>query len=219
MNIKIKIFTGLCMALCVGFISKKALAENHFGIKAAMNTSGLSDMKLGSNADQTMRWSFAGGLFFNHELNSLNSIHIEGLYSLQGGEIRWDKNPDEVYRLNYLNVPIYYRHHFKENSAFSIQIGLQPGYLVSAKRKIIGDDAPATELQTHLNSGNQDIELNKFDIGISGGLGFGFGMFSSITLTYTYGLIPVFKGQDAPNSVKNSLIQFGLCIPLTSNTY
>jgi|GEM_PF-7112714 len=202
-----------------GIYVKAQKNESHFGLKAAMNMSGISEMKFADNPEQKIRMSFGAGLFFNQEISSKNSIHIEALYNSQGAEIRNEGDPFEVFRLDYASLPIYFRHHFKENRAFSIQVGVQPSYLISGKVKNIGGDDKVYDFNEYYESKGMDMQLNTFDVGLSAGFGFGFGMFSSITLTYTHGLMSVFKGKDAPEGAKNYLIQFGLSVPLTSNTY
>lgn len=215
-----EIFFPLLIFVFISFgTAAKAQHENHFGLKAAMNGSGLSAIDFGVSAEQKMRLSFAGGLFFNHELSKKNSLHAEALYSMQGADITRGSDPRMTYRLDYLILPVYYRHHFKENRAFSVQFGLQPSYLMNAQAKIVGGNEPAIDLNKYFSSRGMNTKVNKWDVGISGGLGFGFGMFSSLTLTYTHGLMDVFEGGHAPSGVKNYLIQFGLCLPLTSNTY
>jgi hypothetical protein len=216
---KIKFILPLFFALFIFVATANAQHENHFGLKAAMNASGLSKIDFGVTTEQKMRMSFAGGLFFNHELSKKNSLHIEGLYSMQGADITRGSEPRLTYRLDYIALPVYFRHHFKENRSFSVQFGVQPSYLMNSQAKIVGGDEPAADLKDYFASQGMDMALNNFDVGISGGLGFGFGMFSTITLTYTHGLMDVFQGSNAPSGVKNYLIQFGLCLPLTSNTY
>lgn len=209
---------AICLLVIVGTRTANAQKNKlHFGLKGAMNISGLSDMKL-ADTEQKIRMSFGAGLFFNQELNSKNSLHIEALYNSQGAEVRTEGNPFEVYRMDYLALPVYFRHHFRENSSFSLQIGVQPSYLISGKVKLIGGDDGVHDFNEYFATKGKDVQLNNFDFGVSAGFGFGFGKFSSITLTYTRGLLGVFKGNDAPDA-KNYLFQMGLCIPLTSNTY
>lgn len=216
---KIKFILPLFFGLFIFGAAANAQHENHFGLKAAMNASGLSTIDFGVSTEQKMRMSFAGGLFFNHELSKKNSIHVEGLYSMQGADITRGSEPRLTYRLDYIALPVYFRHHFKANRSFSVQFGVQPSYLVNSQAKIVGDSEPAVELKDYFASRGMDMKLNPFDVGISGGFGFGFGMFSALTLTYTHGLMDVFEGSHAPSGVQNYLIQFGLCLPLTSNTY
>lgn len=214
-----KFILPLYFALFTLGTAAKAQHENHFGFKAAMNGSGLSTIDFGVSTEQKIRMSFAGGLFFNHELTRKNSIHIEALYSMQGADVTRGSDPRMTYRLDYITLPVYFRHHFKENRSFSFQFGLQPAYLMSAQIKIVGGEEPATDMDDYFTAHGMNMKANKFDVGISGGFGFGFGLFSALTLTYTHGLLDVFGGSGAPSGVKNYLIQFGLCLPITSNTY
>lgn len=216
---KTKFMLLIFFALSIFGTAANAQHENHFGLKAAMNGSGLTEIDFGVTTEQKMRLSFAGGLFFNHELSKKNSIHVEALYSMQGADITKGSEPRMTYRMDYIVVPVYYRHHFNERKAFSIQIGLQPSFLMNGRAKIVGGSESATDLNDYFTSQGMDMSLNTFDVGISGGFGFGFGMFSTITLTYTQGLMSVFEGSNAPSGVKNYLLQLGFCLPLTSNTY
>lgn len=218
-SMKVKCILSLFFALSAFGTVAKAQQENHFGLKAAMNAGGLSTIDFGVTTEQKIRMSFAGGLFFNHELTRKNSIHIEALYSMQGADVTRGSDPRMTYRLDYIALPGYFRHHFKENRSFSVQFGLQPSYLMNARAKIVGESEAATDLDDYFTAHGMNMKANKFDVGISGGFGFGFGLFSALTLTYTHGLLDVFGGSGAPSGVKNYLIQFGLCLPLTSNTY
>lgn len=210
----------LLLVFISGVLVRAQDNESHFGLKAGMNMAGLSDLELGADAEQKMRFSFAGGLFFNQEINSKNSIHVEALYSFQGADVRWENQPDEVLRMDYITVPVYFRHHFKENRAFSIQLGVQAAFLANGQVKVTeGTDSESYELNDYFASKGVDMKVKTFDLGVSAGLGFGFGGFSTITLTYTQGLMGAFDGADAPEGAKNYLIQLGLCIPLTSNSY
>lgn len=216
---KTKFILPLFFAFFIFGATANAQHDNHFGPKAAMNGSGLSAIDFGVSTEQKIRMSFAGGLFFNHELSKKNSLHVEALYSMQGAEVTRGSDPRMTYRLEYITLPVYFRHHFKANRSLSIQFGVQPSYLMNSQAKIVGDNEPAAELKDYFASRGMDMKPNPFDVGISGGFGFGFGIFSALTLTYTYGLMDVFEGSHAPSGVKNYLIQFGLCLPLTSNTY
>tara|TARA_Y100000815_G_scaffold144094_1_gene130367 strand:+ start:6639 stop:7283 length:645 start_codon:yes stop_codon:yes gene_type:complete len=208
----------LIIALLLVFFNVSAQNDTHFGLKGAMNLAGLSGVELDDGYEKSIRMAFGGGLFLNKELTPKTSIQIEAMYSAQGVELESDENPDELYRLDYLSVPILYRYHFEEKGSLSVQFGVQPAMLLNSQVKVQGGDEEGVFDFDEYYEGT-DAEVNGFDVGLTAGFGFGFGRFSSITLTYTYGLMEVFKGNDAPQGAKTSLVQFSLAIPLTSNTY
>lgn len=203
--------------LLASVITVSAQNESHFGLKAGMNLSGLSQMNRGD--DQGMRMAFGAGFFFNREISEKNSVHVDLLYNLQGAEVEFDNRADEYFRMDYLTIPVSYRHHFKKNRAFSVQFGVQPSFIINQQIKAFSVDSEVFDFDEYFEMRGEDIRLNKFDVGLQAGLGFGFGMFSSINLTFTQGLLDTFKGADAPKGIKNYVFQLGLCLPLSSNTY
>ena len=121
----------LITALLLAFFNVSAQNDTHFGLKAAMNLAGLSGIELEDGYEKSIRMAFGGGIFLNKELTSQTSIQIEAMYSAQGVELESNNNPDELYRLDYLSVPIMYRYHFEEKGSFSVQFGVHPAMLLN----------------------------------------------------------------------------------------
>ena len=130
----------LIIALLLVFFNVSAQNDTHFGLKGAMNLAGLSGVELDDGYEKSIRMAFGGGLFLNKELTPKTSIQIEAMYSAQGVELESDENPDELYRLDYLSVPILYRYHFEEKGSLSVQFGVQPAMLLNSQVKVQGGD-------------------------------------------------------------------------------
>jgi hypothetical protein len=110
------------------------------------------------------------------ECNAFSSVRIALLFSFLGAVYQEsiEDNPYELYQtksafaenefsgkvsLSYLHIPILYR--YQGNSGFYGEAGIQPGYLISAKDKIEGEE-----------SYDYKDYIKTFDIGIPVGLGY-----------------------------------------------
>ncbi len=97
-----------------------------FGLKGGLNISSLKVSNTSANYDPRISMH-AGGLAHIH-LTKQFAIQPEVVFSGQG----FKTSGDEVYRLNYLNVPVLVQYMF--DNGFRLQTGPQVGFLLSGKR-------------------------------------------------------------------------------------
>lgn len=159
----------------------------HFGLKAGMNASSLSnfssnDTKIGFNA---------GVLAHIHTNNRSWGIQPELVFSSEG-----QKNLN----LNYLNVPILVQYMF--DNGFRFEVGPQFGFLMSAKDK---SGSSTVDVKNLFNSTNISLPVG---IGYLTSYGLGF------DARYNFGLSDVYKGA---GSQKANTFQFGIFYQLSDS--
>lgn len=203
----LKLFTFLLFSNLLN-----AQFDHYFGIKGGMNLTGISGLE--DDISRSNRFTFAAGLFYSNELSPKSSLQIEALYSAQGVDIDSDDagSPGMVYQLDYLAVPILYRYHFTEKGSFSFHVGVQPAYLINSKVKVhTGDEEGDYDFDAYFVG--DGVEVNKFDVALTAGFGFGIFKFPNFNISYTYGLMDVFKSGDG-NFGNHSMLQIGFAYPL-----
>lgn len=119
------------------------------GVKAGMNVATLSYSSGGSSGGSANLISFHGGLFAKAKLSEKDAIHIDFLYSSQGGSSL--RSGD--FTLGYFSIPVMFAYSFVPGGV--VEVGLQPSYLLSAS--IRGNEA-------------KDV-FNEFDCGLVFGIG------------------------------------------------
>ena len=135
------------------------------------------------------------GLTTTYSINEATGLTVDLLYSQEGYELNGNE-----YRLNYLQIPIYYDLFFGElGERFrpKIYAGLVPGFLLDAKV----DDAELNDV------------YNSFNIALSGGLGFNYRVGSRIWLNTdlrAYAGLSEIREVATGDKVANSNIQLSL---------
>jgi hypothetical protein len=128
----------------------------------------------------------------------------ELLYSQQGGKSSYGSESyggKSVLKLNYINLAVLAR--FQSNSGFFAEAGLQPGLLLSAKRKSSftgpggGQDPTTTDVKKDLNS---------FDLGVPLGAGYIFKKKLGASLRFTPGILKINKDDAGESKPKNSVL-------------
>lgn len=158
----------------------------HFGLKAGMNASTLTN----SNADSKIGFN-AGALAHIHTSSKSWAIQPELVYSLEGAKSK--ANSDIKSDLSYLNVPVLVQYLF--SNGFRIEAGPQIGFLMSAKAK---NGSASTDIKDRLNTTNFSIPVG---LGYLTSYGLGF------DARYNFGISDVTK--DA-TKVHANTFQFGL---------
>ena len=192
-----------------------ASAQNEVGQltlqpKIGMNITNISGAEIVTGANSTENANFmvdfAVGVEAEYGLAEKFSLAAGILYSRQGcdfGEFKgsfgyttvgWDKNQN---KLGYLNIPIVANYYIAKG--FAIKAGIQPGFLLSAKRKIDGiGDTPS-----------EDIDFkdacNSFDLSIPLGLSY---ETDNVVIDGRYNLGVTKINKEGDDSMKNSVIQF-----------
>ncbi|MEO9147260.1 MAG: porin family protein [Ginsengibacter sp.] len=171
--------------LIVG-VTKAQHSGVHFGLKAGMNASSLSN----TNSDTKIGFN-AGVLAHIHTSSKSWAIQPELLYSLEGAKSK--ANSDVKTNLSYLNVPVLVQYLF--NNGFRLEAGPQIGFLMSAKNKVGGS---STDIKDAFNTTNFSIPVG---LGYLTRYGLGF------DARYNFGITDITK---AASKVHANTFQFGL---------
>ena len=157
-----------------------ASSNAKFGIKGGVN---FSNMYTEDVDDNNVLTSFNAGLFVNMPVTDFLAIQPEFLFSRKGSELTYDNalaTGKAKFKLNYLEVPVLLKANITPN--LNIHAGPYVGYLIDAQ--ITNETSNSTfDFEDNLN--NDDF--NKFDAGISVGIGFDFES-TGIGARYNYGL-------------------------------
>lgn len=156
-----------------------------FGIKGGVN---FSNMYTEDVDDNDVLTSFNAGIFFTLPVGDILSIQPEVLYSRKGAELTYDNvlaTGKAQFKLNYIEVPVLLKVNITDN--LNVHAGPYFAYLIDAQVKNDGD---GNTIDFEDNYDNDDF--NKFDVGISGGIGLDFNSIG-IGARYNYGLSQVGK--------------------------
>jgi hypothetical protein len=165
--------------------------------------------------DDNILTSFNAGLYVNIPLTSSLSIQPEVLYSRKGSELTYDNvfaTGKAKFKLNYIEVPVLLKINVTDN--FNIHAGPYVAYLIDSQVKNESDSG-AYDFESNFD--NDDF--NKFDAGLSAGVGFDFDSFG-IGARYNYGLTTVGKERSVGGTTytvpdgKNSNISVYLALKL-----
>ena len=162
--------------------------ETQFGIKGGVNFSNIYDTEVDDNNVLT---SFNAGVYASFPVGDILSIQPEILYSRKGGELNYDNaitSGTAQFKLNYIEVPVLFKVNVTDN--LNIHVGPYFAYLIDAA---VSNDASGDAIDFEDSYDNDDF--NKFDVGISAGLGFDFNSFG-IGARYNYGLSTIGKKRD-----------------------
>lgn len=159
-----------------------------FGIKGGVNFSNIYSTEVDDNNVLT---SFNAGVYAAFPVGEIISIQPELLYSRKGGKLEYDSaltSGKAEFKLNYLEVPVLLKVNITDN--LSVHAGPYFAYLIDAG---VSNDADGDVLDFDDEYNNDDF--NKFDVGISGGIGFDFNSFG-IGARYNYGFSTIGKERD-----------------------
>lgn len=186
---KKKILTSMALLGLIGFTTTQAQSTDaSFGIKGGAN---FSNLYVDDVDDNNVLAGFNLGVFVNMPLNEAVSIQPEFLYSQKGAKLAYDNalaTGEAKFRLNYLEVPVLLKLNLTPN--FNLHAGPYVAYLIDSK---VTNETNGGAFDFEQNIDNDD--LNKFDYGLSGGIGFDFSSVS-IGARYNYGLNTVGKEQN-----------------------
>ena len=151
-----------------------------------------------SNGDESWEGGLVGaqfGLGFSIDPGVPNMItyQAELNFSMQGG--KYDEGPpvgEGKVLMNYINLPIVIQH--RTAKGFYGEVGIQPGFLVSAKDKYGGQTADFKDY------------VNGFDLGIPVGIGYVILNTVAINLRYTHGVSNIYK--DDTDTDHNTVFAF-----------
>ncbi|MDP2161690.1 MAG: porin family protein [Flavobacterium sp.] len=159
-----------------------------FGFKGGINFSNLYTEDVDDNNVLT---SFNAGVFVTMPITEFLAIQPEFLYSRKGAELVYDNafaTGTAKFKLNYIEVPVLLKINLTQN--LNVHAGPYFAYLIDAD---VTNESSNGNFDFEENLSNDDF--NKFDYGLSAGLGFDFDSFG-IGARYNYGLAKVGKERD-----------------------
>ncbi|MBL7913739.1 MAG: PorT family protein [Bacteroidia bacterium] len=189
----------IVLVLAISIASMQSVnAQIKFGPIAGLNISNISGDN--SNDNSMLLGAHLGGLV-NFSLSDNLSVEPQVLYSMKGANVEIENvvsgTETYVYRLSYLEIPIWVRYQLE--SGLNFQAGPHIGILLAAE--FDGEDAKDG--------------LNSFDFGVGGGLGYQMENGLGFGLNYNLGLANIVDtegGDDFSNS--NNCIKFSISYTL-----
>jgi len=157
--------------------------NTEFGVKGGFNMSNLIDSGDDVN-DNNVLYGFNAGVYATLPISDFVAIQPELLFTTKGAELEYNNvlEGNAKFRLNYIELPLLVRVNITKN--FNVHAGGYASYLVSSKVTGDGDIAFDEAVDTD--------DLNKFDAGVSAGLGVDFNPIS-VGVRYNYGLTTIGK--------------------------
>jgi len=156
------------------------------------NANFMVDFAVGVEAEYGLaeKFSLAAGILYSRQGCDFGEFKASNGYTTVG----WDKNQN---KLGYLNIPIVANYYIAKG--FAIKAGIQPGFLLSAKRKIDGiGDTPSEDI-------DYKDACNSFDLSIPLGLSY---ETDNVVIDGRYNLGVTKINKEGDDSYKNSVIQF-----------
>ena len=156
------------------------------------NANFMVDFAVGVEAEYGLaeKFSLAAGILYSRQGCDFGEFKASNGYTTVG----WDKNQN---KLGYLNFPIVANYYIAKG--FAIKAGIQPGFLLSAKRKIDGiGDTPSEDI-------DYKDALESFDLSIPLGLSY---ETDNVVIDGRYNLGVTKINKEGDDSYKNSVIQF-----------
>lgn len=180
----------LCSSVTVFAQEQQTTGESSLtpklGVKGGIN---LSNMFVDEISDENMKVGINLGVFAKLPLTRGFSIQPELLYSSKGAKETYNNflegEGEYRFNLNYVELPVLAVVNLGKN--FNIHAGPYIAYLASVNIKDMNDDGTIDEI-AELDAEN----FNRFDYGLSGGLGVDISNFS-IGARYNYGLREIGK--------------------------
>ncbi len=174
-------------SIIIGSVSyaQDSKSNTGFGIKGGVNFTNLYTDDVNDN---NMLTSFNVGVFATLPLTGNLAIQPEVNFSRKGAELVYDNlfaSGTAKFKLNYIEVPVLLKINITDN--FNIHAGPYLAYLINAQ---VTNESSGGSFDFEENFDNDDFE--KFDYGLSGGLGFDFTSIS-IGARYNYGLATIGK--------------------------
>ena len=184
--------------------------EVKFGVKAGLNLASITGDET-DNLDG--RTSFHLGAVAEISISDKFSVQPELLYSTQGAKYEdsesgsgFSYNEESTIKLDYINLPIMAKYYVSEG--FSIEVGPQIGFLMSAKEDY--EYSETIDGETFSDSGEEDIKdsVSGIDFGLNLGLGYKLESGLNFGARYNLGLSNIndFEGSDE-FKIQNSVIQ------------
>lgn len=168
--------------------------ERRAGIKGGLN---VSNLYVDDVDDENARFGFNAGVFGEIISTETFGVQAELLYSTKGA--KFESGDEELkFNLGYLDLPVLAV--FKLGESVDIHVGAYAAYLLNSKVKTEG-----------IIDADFDIDrddLNTFDYGLVGGIGFNFGA-AQVGARYNYGLAELQNSDLSEAFLGNSKNSYG----------
>jgi hypothetical protein len=197
-NSKKLIFASLILSF-MNFTGAQAQEKTpSYGFKGGLN---FSNFYTDNVDDSNILTGFNAGLYAKFPITNSIAIQPEINYTTKGSEQIYDNavfQGTSKFNINYIEVPVLLVANLTDN--FNVHVGPYAAYMVSGK----------TSTDTNFGSSTSELDtndFNKFDAGISGGVGVDLDVVN-FGVRYNYGLTKIgkddnFTSSDAKNSVFN----------------
>lgn len=190
-----KIILTVVMVFTLGFVNAQEKADMAFGVKGGLNISTITNADVdGVNSKSLV--GFHVGFFGEFMVSNKFAIQPEVLYSAQGTELEFEGISGDL-KLDYITIPVMAKYYVAD--AFSLELGPQIGFLVSAKAKSGGESEDVKD------------ELKSTDVSLNFGLGYDITQNFMIGARYSLGLTrlqdELIPGEDES---KNSVFQISV---------
>jgi hypothetical protein len=166
-----KVILTAAAIFAFGFANAQDKKDMSFGVKAGLNVSSINNID-GDGVDSNSLIGFHVGFLGEFMVSDKFAIQPELLYSTQGVELEFEGEKGDL-KLDYIIIPVMAKYYVAD--AFSLEVGPQVGFLVSAKAKSGGesedikDDLKSTDVSLDFGA-NYDITKN-FMVGARYNLG------------------------------------------------
>ncbi|MDR2651691.1 MAG: PorT family protein [Prevotellaceae bacterium] len=164
--------------------SASAQKKIEFGVKAGLNLA----QEYTEDGSTSARIGLQAGVFAEFFISNRLGLQPELHYSMQGG-----KDDDGTEKFDYVNLPIILKIYVLKRD-LSIDVGVQPGYLLSAKR-----------VGTYAGDYYDRLD-NKLDVAIALGASYKFAERFHVGLRYNYGTIKYAKSIEHRNLVSQLFV-------------
>ena len=155
------------------------------------------DLATITNDDNKIKVGLVAGVEGEYGITETFGLTAGVLFAMQGAK---DKDiSDWKMNTTYLNIPILANAYLTKGLA--IKVGIQPGFLLSAKNKY-------TQNNVSVDADVKDI-MNKVDLSIPIGISYEYQSFV-IDARYNWGLTNVYKNDQRSSKSKNSVFMFTL---------
>lgn len=190
-----KIIFSTVAFLLFGFVNGQDKKDMSFGVKGGLNISSISNSD-GGGVNSKALVGFHVGVFGEFMVSDKFAVQPELLYSAQGVTLEFDGDKGDL-KLDYILIPVMAKYYVADS--FSLELGPQIGFLVSAEAKSGGE--------------SEDIKdtLKSTDVSLDFGAAYNITKNFMLGARYNLGLTRVQKDlAPGESESKNSVFQIAL---------
>ena len=162
---------------------EEEIPKYRWGAKGGFN----SASEYSDNGSTNARTGLHLGIFVESTLSNKVDIQPELVYSMQGGS----DNNDITDKFDYINVPVIFKIYTNMSRTFSIDVGPQLGYMISAKYTHKGT---TTDIYDYSS-------LNKVDAAICAGISYKFNQKFNFSFRINYSVTKILDSVENVNGV------------------